>query len=164
MQKAPYVHGSAGEPSYSRTAFSCKICIIPSWPHSGPPQRPSTIEKRSFACALCNVSNVVFSWPPFAYPALCWVIFFIALGHLGAILKTSRALLGPSWNILAPLGGILGPFWGHLEILLRPLRGHLGQSWRHLGPPWGDLGPARLYLKPFWALLKPSRASCVLQI
>jgi len=53
------------------------------------------------------------------------------VGHLGAILGQSCALLGPSWG---PLGAILEP------------------SWVTLGPSWGHLGPFRSHFGAIFGL------------
>ena len=58
------------------------------------------------------------------------------LGPLGVLLGASWGGLGASWGLLGPLGRVLGP----LRVLLGCSWGLLGASWGGLGASWGLLG------------------------
>ena len=90
------------------------------------------------------------------------VYLFQLMGPLGAI-------LGPSWAILKSLGFFGGPSWGHpgasrgnLGAFSGPHQAILGTSWAILGPlgpilgpSWGHLGPLRPFLGPLGAICGP---------
>ena len=68
------------------------------------------------------------------------------LGPLGVLLGASWGGLGASWGLLGPLGRVLGP-----------LRALLGCSWGLLGASWGLLGGSWSPLGRSWGLLGRSK-------
>ena len=84
-----------------------------------------------------------------------------------------RAILGPFWALLGPLGAILesrhigkvniymiqrcfNGFGVNLGAIFRPSWGHLGTFWGHRGAILGHPGASWGRLGPSWAILVPS--------